>query len=239
MTVSELPSIDVLRSRCQALAVLSCIADQGEPFYHYTVSWGDDEAAFMDHGSGDEWAIVFTGDGAFIRIFDHESPLSPYGNPDHELRPGLLDGLPEVFRRHVDEKAFSDETGQFLATAVLWRLTADDRWHTGTELREPAEQAESAEPAEQAESAEPAEQAESAEPAVEDGSDMLDILLDDIIDEYVEFAEDYYETDIDQAAVEHVINGRPLTEAVVQALNPETTLTTLRADLTETGYPLV
>jgi hypothetical protein len=30
----------------------------------------------------------------FIRVFDHESAMTPYANDDHALWPGLLDGLP-------------------------------------------------------------------------------------------------------------------------------------------------
>lgn len=206
---AELPSIDVVRARCRALAVLSRIADDEEPFYDFDPSWGDGQAAFMDSNSGDAWAIVFTAAGAFIRVFDHESPLSPYANADHELRPGLLIGLPEVFRPQVDEPAFSDGDGQLLATAVLWRLAGDDRWHTGP-----------------------------VQPSDGDGSFLLGILLDDIAEEYADFARDYYETEIDEAAVRHVIEHRPLTDAVVRALNPEADLAAVRRAVAELGYPL-
>ncbi|GAA3779269.1 hypothetical protein GCM10022225_79330 [Plantactinospora mayteni] len=62
-----LPSIDRLRQRCKALAVLERIIDGGEAYNAHTSSWGADEAALMSNGSGDEWAVVFTADGAFIR----------------------------------------------------------------------------------------------------------------------------------------------------------------------------
>ncbi|MEU7781302.1 hypothetical protein [Micromonospora parva] len=95
---AKLPDIDRLRQRCKALAVLERIIDGGDPYYAYTSTWGTDEAALMSNGSGDEWAVVFTPDGAFIRLFDHESAMSPYRHPDHELWPGLVDGVPEVLR---------------------------------------------------------------------------------------------------------------------------------------------
>lgn len=186
--------------------------DGGEPFYSYTTAWGDDQAALMSNGSGDEYAIVFGAEGAFIRVFDHESRMSPYRGAGRELWPGLLDGLPEVFRVHVDEPAFSDEDGHFLATAVLWRLNDDDRWRAGSAIAFP----------------------HGDDP---DGSGLLDILFDDVIDRYVEFAEDYYETGIDRASVEHVVARRPLTDAVVRALNPETSLAALADDLAAIGYP--
>jgi hypothetical protein len=49
---------------------------------------------------------------------------------------------------------------------------------------------------------------------------MLEILLDDTVDRYVEFATDYYEIELDRAAVAHVIAERPLTDPVIQALTP-------------------
>jgi hypothetical protein len=94
---AELPTIDVLRHRCKGLAVLELIVGGGEPYYAHTRAWGDDEAALMNDGSGDEWAVVFTDGGAFIRAFDHESAMTPYRGPDPQLWPGLLDGIRAVF----------------------------------------------------------------------------------------------------------------------------------------------
>jgi len=215
---AKLPEIEVLRNRCRALAVLECVIDGGEPYYTYTREWGADEAALMRNGSGDEWAVVFTADGAFIRLFDHESTMTPYRAPDRELWPGLLDGMPVVFGAHVEELAFCDEDGQFLATAVLWRLRSDDRWQAGAGITFP-----------------PPRGLYDSGP---DGAGMLEILLDDIVDRYVAFAEDYYETQVDRNAVEHIVTRRPLTDPIVRALNPEATLADLRADIATIGYPL-
>ncbi|MFC4149527.1 hypothetical protein ACFO0M_25045 [Micromonospora mangrovi] len=216
---ARLPTIDRLRQRGKALAVLDRIIDRGEPYYGYTSRWGGNEAALMSNGSGDEWAAVFTADGAFIRVFDHESAMSPYGDPDHELWPGLLDGLPPALRPWVEEPAFCDETDQFLATAVLWRLADDDRWHVGDGIDFPPPRGPSGADA-------------------PDGSDLLDILLDDIVDRYVAFAEDYYEMAVDRATVAHVVAHRPLTDAVVRTLNPRLTVAELRDDLALIGYPV-
>lgn len=215
----SLPSIERLRGRCKALAVLERIVDGGWPYYTYTSAWGQDEAALMSNGSGDEWAVVFTTDGAFIRVFDHESPMTPFKDPDREPWPGLLEGIPEVFLPQVEEAAFSDEVGQFIATAVLWRLTGDDHWHAGEGITFPPQRG-------------------PYDDNGPDGTGMLRILLDDIVDRYVEFAEDYYEIEVDRAAVEHVVAHRPLTEAVVKALNPEANLAALRDDIGAIEYPM-
>ena len=44
-----------------------------------------------------------------------------------------------------------------------------------------------------------------------DGADRLNILCDDIVDRYVDFAGDYYEIEVDRTAVTHVVAMRPLT----------------------------
>jgi hypothetical protein len=214
--VDRLPSIEVLRDRCRALAALEII--QGSDYGYYTYGeWGDDEAALMSNGSGDEYSIVFTDAGVFIRVFDHESEMTPYANDDHALWPGLLDGLPLQFRPHVSEPAFCDE-GNLNATAVLWRRISDGRWHTGTGIMFP-----------------PSRGPYDTSP---DGADRLGILCDDIVDLYVDFANDYYEIEVDPAAVAHVVAMRPLTDAVVRALNPDTNLTDVDDAVTRIGYPI-
>ncbi|MFI7371547.1 hypothetical protein ACIBSW_15770 [Actinoplanes sp. NPDC049668] len=200
--------------------MLERIIDGGEPYYAFDPAWGDDEAAQMSNGSGDEWTAVFTGDGTFIRVFAHESSMSPYRDPDGELWPGLLDGLPEVFRPQLDEPAFGDEIGQFVATAVLWRRAGDDCWHAGTGIVFPPSRG-------------------PYDNVGPDGAAQLQILLDDIVDQYVEFAGDYYETAVDRSAVEHIVARRPLTEAVARALNPDVDFAALREDVTAIGYPVV
>jgi hypothetical protein len=190
---ARLPAIDRLRERCKALAVLERSIERGAPYYAYTSAWDKGEAAMMSNGSGDEWAIVFTTDSAFIRVFDHESAMSPYCDPDRELWPGLLDGVPVVLRPQVEEAAFCDETGQFIAPAVLWRLATDDRWRAGEGITFPP----------------PRGPYDDTGP---DGSGMLESLLDDIVDRYVEFSRDYYEIELDRTVVEHVVAHRPLTD---------------------------
>ncbi|MFD6752233.1 MULTISPECIES: hypothetical protein [Micromonospora] len=216
---ARLPSVDLLRQRCRALAVLERIIDGGEPYYDYTVTWGDDEAALMSNGSGDEWAIVFAADGVFIRVFHHESAMSPYRDPDLELWPGLLDGLPASLQPQLEEPAFGDETGQFIATAVLWRLTGDDRWQAGEGIDFPPGTG-------------------SSDDFGPDGSGMLDILCDDIVGRFVEFATDYYQIEVDGAAVDHIAAHRPLTDDMIRSLNPRSALTDLRDDIAATGYPI-
>ncbi|MEU4157946.1 hypothetical protein [Actinoplanes sp. NPDC026670] len=186
----ELPSIAELRSRCRAIALLDHIVSGGR-WAHYTYASG---WALMENGSGDEWAVVFTGAGAFIRVFGHESPMSPYADADLELWPGLVDELPDDFRELLDDDMFTDE-GRFIATAVLWRRHDDDHWHTSDGVEIPDGAA--------------------------DGSDMLDVLLDGTAGRFVAYAEDNYGHPVDRTAVEHVVAGGRVTADIVAALNPD------------------
>ncbi|SNY75811.1 hypothetical protein [Paractinoplanes atraurantiacus] len=213
----RLPSISVLRERCRALAVLELIQGTGYEYYSYT-AWGDGEAALMSNGGGDEYTIGFAEAGVFIRLFDHESAMSPYAASDEAtLWPGLLDGLPPEFAGYVTEPAFCDG-GVLNATAVLWRRAADERWHAGAGITFP-----------------PSRGPYDISP---DGTDRLGILCGDIVDEYVDFAGGYHEAEIDRDAVAHVAALRPLSNDVVRALNPESSLAAVRAQVAAIGYPL-
>jgi hypothetical protein len=212
----RLPPIEVLRDRCRALAVLELIQGSDHAYYTYA-AWGDGEAALMSNGSGDEYSVVFTDAGVFVRVFDHESGMTPYANDDHALWPGLLDGLPPEFRSHVTEPAYCDE-GNLNATAVLWRRTGDDRWHAGEGITFP-----------------PSVGPYDVSP---DGTDRLAILCDDIVDRYVDFAGDHYGIEVHRAAVAHVVAMRPLTDAVVRALNPDSNLTEVHDAVAGIGYPV-
>ncbi|MFC8918154.1 hypothetical protein ACFT5C_20520 [Streptomyces sp. NPDC057116] len=199
-TARLLPAIPVLRDHCRALATLEAILCPDARFRHYTFDahWSaTEELASMSNGAGDEFSIVFSPAGAYVRGFDHESPMSPYVHD--AVWPGVVDEVPEVFRRYVDEPAFSDGVGFPSVTACLWRTAGDDAWRTGA-IDFPA----------------------ACDP---DGSDYLfEHLTDRSAETYQAFAEDAHEVPVDLDAVRHVLALRPLTDEVVAALNPKLTL---------------
>lgn len=181
-------------------------------YYSFGAHWSEsEEVASMRNGSGGEYSIVFSPAGAYVRVFDHESPMSPYGNDG--LWPGVIDEVPEVFRSCVLEPAFCDENRMPVVTACLWRETEDDRWHAGT-IDFPE-----------------------GDPDPDGAQWMLALLTEGSPDAYRKFAEDYYEIPVDSAAVEHIFALRPLTLAVVAALNPDISICDLAADIAAIGYP--
>jgi hypothetical protein len=183
-------------------------------FYFFAADWSDtEEMASMSNGSGDEFSIVFSPAGAWIRGFAHESRMSPYA--DDGPWPGVLDEVPEVFRPCVEEPAFSDD-GMPVVTACLWRQPADTAWRTGRSIEFP--------------------ESPNDDP---DGATLLfPLLVDRDADAYRAFAEDYYEVPVDPAPVRHILALRPLTAEVVAALNPQCELADLTEDIAGIGYPV-
>lgn len=101
MTVHDvaraLPDITTLRNLCRSIAMAEAVLNpDGEREYCFLPSWSETEGlASLRNGSGDELDIVFSPTGAYIRGFDHESPLSPYGHEDVPAPwPGVLDSSP-------------------------------------------------------------------------------------------------------------------------------------------------
>ncbi|MFD5780359.1 hypothetical protein [Streptomyces sp. NPDC126933] len=211
----RLPAIGDLRNLCRSLAVLDMILspDWEYRYYSFNSAWTDgNEMASMRNGSGDEYSIVFSAVGAYVRGFDHESPMSPYAH-DGEPWPGVIDGVPSVFRPWVEEPAFTDEGNMPVVTACLWREVADSQWRCGTidfpEGRDDPDGAEG----------------------------LFHLLVDRSPEAYQRFAEDYYEVLVNLEAVRHVYAWRPLTPEIVSLLNAETDLSDVAEEIDAIGYP--
>ncbi|MFE7902996.1 hypothetical protein ACFU3E_37050 [Streptomyces sp. NPDC057424] len=218
MTVHDvarhLPGTTVLREHCRSIALLEAVlSPEWESRRHsFADHWSETESmALMRNGSGDEYSIVFSPFGVFVRGFDHESPMSPY--VEDGPWPGVLDEVPEVFRPYVEEPAFSDEDGVPLVTACVWQETGDDGWKAGT-----------------------IDFSESATEDPDGAGYLFQLLVDRSPEAFQRWAEDYYEVPVDLEAVRHVFSSSPLTEAVVRALNPEIGLADLAEDLAVIGY---
>jgi hypothetical protein len=123
--LKTLPDIDRLKALCQSLAMLDAIMspDWEYRYYSFDSKWGPDEMmASMCNGQGDDFFILFINDGAIIKGFDHESPMSP-----KRVWPGVLDDVPDVFRSFLDEPAFTVEDTTF----CFWRRAEDQCWSIG------------------------------------------------------------------------------------------------------------
>ncbi|TLW90484.1 hypothetical protein FFT09_21500 [Saccharomonospora piscinae] len=211
----RLPTVPALRDLCRSLAMLDAILslDHGYRDHFFNARWGDgEELASMDNGAGDEYVIVFSAGGAYVRGFDHESPMSPYGD-DGGPWPGVVDDVPGIFRHLVDEPAFTDEDGVPLVTACLWREATDDRWHHGAIDFPP----------------------EHADP--DGATSLFGLLVENSPEAFQCCAEDYYEMPVDLKAVRDLYALRPLDQELVSSLNAEVRLADLAHDVVEIGYP--
>ncbi|MQY12780.1 hypothetical protein SRB5_29190 [Streptomyces sp. RB5] len=218
MTVHDvarsLPGIPALKDLCRSIAMLETVLNPASEFriHAFDREWSEtEETALMDDGSGNDYAIVFSPAGAYIRGFDHESPMSPY--VEDGPWPGVVDSVPVAFREYVTEPAFADEEMPRI-TACLWRGATDAHWHTG-EIDFPDD---------------------NDDP---DGSDWLFHLLTEGTPEaFRTWAEDYYETSVDLDAIRHVYAFRPLDGELIARLNPKTSLAEVSAEAARIGYPV-
>ncbi|WP_436777173.1 hypothetical protein [Yinghuangia sp. YIM S09857] len=212
--IRQLPAIAVVRDRSRALAMLDAIMspDWESRYYSFDSRWAPgEELASMRNGSGDDYSIVFSAAGAFARGYDHESPMSRTSRPWR----GLVDAVPEDLVTQVTEPAFCDADGTLRATVCFWRESPDSAWHCG-DVVPPA----------------------GAGPEADGAAWLFALLVDGRPEAYREFAEDYYETEIDLDAVRHVFALRPLTQDLVTRLNSEVSLEDLADDQAEIGYPV-
>ena len=194
--------------------MLDAVFESQYPTYSFTAEWSPGVAlAQMSNGSGDLYAIVFEAAGVFLYGFDHESEVSPWRDEDHEHWPGLLDGLPDSLAHWAREPAFLFQDF-FDATVCAWRAADDVAWRCGPVEFEEA----------------------SVDP---DGAEHLfGTLMAGTAAAYAEYARDYFERDIDIDAVGAVLDGRPLTTAVVGALNADAVYADVARTAAAVGYPL-
>ena len=205
-----LPAIPALRNLTRAIATLEAIIEPDWEFRYYSFNskWSADrQMASMRNGQGDEWFLVFAPQGAFLKGFDHESPMSPWGNDHHQIWPGVLDQVPPEYSEFLREPAFSIQDTTF----CVWRTMDDPSWNRGN-INYPQD----------------------PDP---DGSEWMLNVLDGNPETYQRWAQEYYEREIPMKAIKDCYASKPITREIVALLNPQSSLETLAKDLEEIGVP--
>jgi hypothetical protein len=205
-----LPDIDVLRRLLQSLAMLDEIMTLGGGFgyFGFDSRWArNQQVGCMADGSGDDLYAYFNTHGCLLKGFAHESVMSPYQSTPKAVWPGVLDDVPPVFDSALKEPAFAMEDTTF----AIWRVSGDSKWNCGI-IDYPANQ-------------------------YEDGSQELLSILDGQPSSYVEWASEYYETEIDPESVMHIYQHLPLSDGIVKSLNPDASTGKLHNSLVKIGYP--
>ena len=206
-----LPDVDGLRRTLQAMAMLDAVLcpEWQYRYYSFNAAWGAvEQMGSMRNGSGDDFFAHFSAAGCWLKGFAHEYPMPPYSENPPRPWPGVLDAVPAEFAACLREPAFSVED----VTFRIWRLAGERTWQVGPVEFPPHH----------------------PDP---DGSDFLLSPLDGRAETYQAWAADYYEREVELAAVEHVYRHRPFTPEVVARLNSEVSLGELSADISEIGYP--
>jgi hypothetical protein len=211
--LSALPDIGTLEKITQSLAMLDAILcpEWEYRYFSFDARWDvalGERMASMRNGSGDEYFLLFTARGAIMKGFDHESPMSTWSSESRTVWPGVLDNVPPEFAAFLEEPAFNMAD----ATFCIWRTAEDSQWHRGV-ISFP----------------------EGSDP---DGSEALLWALGGSQHAYREFARDYFEVDVELAAIRDVFDHAPLTLDLVRRLNPARAYAELVTDGTEIGYPM-
>lgn len=170
----------------------------------------------MDNGGGDEYSIVFSSAGVYVRGFDHHSELNTYSQSDTgALWPGLTDGLPAPFHPYVADPAFRHDEEPTM-TVCLWRLSTDSGWHTSRTVHLDEEDSNG------------------------DGSDwMFGHLIDWSAESMAEHYRDYFDLpdDPDHAVLHAIMDGTPITAGLVYQLNPDIDLAIVIEEAAICGIP--
>lgn len=209
MNEKQLPSINAVRQKAQALAMLDAILspEWEDRYFSYNAAWGEhEEMASMRDGCGNEWFMLFSPVGVAIKGFAHESA------PAHDqlFSTELKQSVPSDFSVFLNEPAFSMDR----ATFCYWRRSTDDIWskvyHPSPEFLH-----------------------------CDDGSDDLLALLLGHPDDYQCWAMNYYQLDeLPIDGVRDVFERVPLTQHLVNGLNTETSFSDVLDEAKSIGYPV-
>ena len=205
--LSGLPDILGFRRLAQALAMLDAILSP---------EWEPRYYSFNSQWADDEMmASMRNGSGDYWFALLTSAGVALHGLAHeyptfrHNLPwPGIFDSLPPEFHANfLKEPAFDTANSTF----CIWRRASDDAWSSGAVQLPPGEDP--------------------------DGSGWLLEMLAGEPAQYVQFAAEYYERDIELADVAAIYRHTALTEALVKGLNPEVSLESLAGDMMEIGYP--
>lgn len=192
-TPPAIPYPSALPGLLRTLALLDSILVEEDyiRMYWFHPDWSEHtQLARIDNGAGDHLFVVLGPEGVVLKGFDHESPVSPWGNAAHALWPGIYEGLPEPLHEWLRDPALEHDD----VTFCLWRETGDPTWRRGPVTFPRGER---------------------------DGSAWLLQLLFQTPEAYLEWATDYYEEELDAPAVRDLFAGEPLTEELIERINPK------------------
>lgn len=151
-----------------------------------------------------------SGDGYFILFTKEGAILKGFvqeSSMGGEVDSGVLDNVPQVFL----ENFLNEPAFSMESTSFyIWRLVTDSHWHVGN-IDLPNDS--------------------------DDGSEKLLSIFEDTPICYKNWAEQYYEIVLPQTEVLAIFQHRPLSNELIQAINPDNSLEGLAEDIIEIDYP--
>jgi hypothetical protein len=211
--LSALADPTTLEKLTQSIAMLEAIVSPEWEYRYFSFNRRWDESkgermASMRNGSGDEYFLVFSPSGAFLKGFDHESIMSPWTKEPRAVWPGVLDHVPAQFAHSVAEPAFSMGDTTF----CIWRISSDQTWQRGLVSFPDGDDP--------------------------DGSRSLLWMLDGLPETYVRFASDYYEAALNLDLVRKIYEFTPLDSTMILEINPGAEADGVFVNAAEIGYPV-
>jgi hypothetical protein len=259
-----LPDINTLKNTCMAVAMLDAILFLDDRYYSFFSELdyprkNNEMMFYMTNGSGSEYKIFFNDSGVIICGFTKESPLSPFfyeryydaiyirideaqGIPprreptkyayEFSGKQEFIKNVPEEFKYLMDYFYYNEADKIYEITFCIWRKKDSEYWETGNS------------------------------PEDEDLSENYLTMLDGIPETFLEWAQIYYgiseegiehkekinelfpDIDLDYQLyldldlVKYIYDLKPLTEKIVQTINPQISIEDLKADLENIGYPV-
>ena len=127
--VNDVPKLQELKELLRSIAMLDAVLahDLGETVYSFNDKWSSKvSVGIVKNGQGDDLFVVFDSSGCFMKGLVHDIPLAG----DSETLNRLRESIPETFKHHLAEPAFTCNEGTFFA----WCDSEESGWNSTTEL---------------------------------------------------------------------------------------------------------
>lgn len=165
--------------------------------YHYDKSWlpNGDFITINDSG-GDHYYLLFSPSGCIIKGFDHECDISPYNFDEEEPLPDFIDNhnFYEGAPSELHDLLKDPALEKDIATFCVWQPAETANWSVAP-IQIPSDWS--------------------------DGSETF-LSYTSNLEQYKKwFEKDYYEADLDMDTLQKIFDGEPITETIIQSLNPE------------------
>lgn len=209
MKLESLPGAADLLRRSKALACLDAILspEWESRYYSFNAHWAPNEQMASMRNGCGDDWFMLFDANGCVGVKGYAHESAAAAHGRKAFSNALLAAVPTTMPRFANEPAFDWAYTTFVYVAELPQ-TAPRRLRSNTPIDE-----------------------------LDDGAgEFLAHLIGSAAD-YVVFALEYFEIEIELALVEHVFALKPLSDALIAGVSPERTLAALDEDLKEIGYP--